>query len=232
MAQGKAAKMEISPRAKTLLIIEGPAGCGKTTLTTGIEGGSTIPVVRSSLGKRTIDSAEAIIRSSINDYTKLISALSIPQPLVVIERFMISQLVYGGLRNPGLRLPSSEYISSVLVDAVQSARHDLRIRGAESEGIQVPSASLRFLFIIPTVAQLTDRRRSGGKEYPWPAELELSKYHEVYTRLSFPKRKFRLDQTDQESVKEFLWNLQRLSTGSSSTGFAVSPEQDSFLTDE
>lgn len=167
---------------KTIIVVEGPAGCGKTTLTRKLEQETNIPVVRSSLGKRLVTSEEAIISSAVNDYSKILQAINHPSPIVVVERFVVSQVIYEGLRL-GVFSKDVQQIWFHSHELVKTAARELGWRStAAFENDIHPtwnSFELNWLFLCPSLSELISNRDSCEKEYPWNAQLELMRYLDI-----------------------------------------------------
>ncbi len=159
---------------KTLIFIEGPSGCGKTFLTKMLElvGGSE--VIRSSLNKRRFEKSEAAEKSMANDYLKLTKAFNSPASLVFVERFMVSQFVYGAIRQ-GLK-------DQLMPGDISTLTHNL-IRTAYSEHLWRHNLSLEhnpvqyaWIFLVPRPEVLKERRKWGSKGYPHDLEIERRLY--------------------------------------------------------
>lgn len=170
-------------QTKSLFIVEGPAGSGKTFLTRYIEL-KGIPVVRASLGARQFDVMDAIAKSSVNDYAKLIQALIHPSPVVVVERLVLSQFIYGTLRNQGLGLQGLEYkeIGITLYRSIMHSTRDLR-----SRGFHVPFEDTTVAWVVMTLTPeaLEDRRRNCDRAFPWSSWQEVQAYAEASKHLKY-----------------------------------------------
>ena len=176
---------------KHLIILEGPAGSGKSTMASALSTATGIPIISSSLPRRTYTgNLEPAALSAINDYTKLIKAFAHKSPTVVIDR-MYSQYVYSRLRrnsgpwqpsfveevsNPGLEFES--FLNTALNEFIWRNLGD-------SFNYRL---DITWVFIIPAPEVLEQQRRlNPGREYHWPAQDEVEmyqKYHQLMDQSS------------------------------------------------
>jgi len=165
---------------KRLLILEGPAGSGKSymvdrlvDLTTGAVGTYS---VRSSMFPREPDAEEIIHQSLLNDTLKIFEAMRSDEPAVVDRLF--GQRVYGRLRGGEPPSFSINWFERLLrfVNLVTS---EISWRSGVHPGIPVSRRyTLRVLWVMltPDLMTLTAQREKAGREYPWSATQELKEY--------------------------------------------------------
>ncbi len=174
---------------KKILIVEGPAGSGKSFVANHLATTIGAAHVASSLGKRGFDThEEPALASAVNDYGKMLRAITVPEYVVVVERLILSQMVYGGLRDPDL--PHNQYLS--LGEHWVAERFNALIGMAISEVnwrlgptfMDPEKLSLSILIVLPDAEQIEAQRKDAGKGYPWPAESERILYQMVAETLT------------------------------------------------
>ena len=176
---------EKSPTKKPLiLILEGPAGSGKTWATRVlVENGFKLVPRNAGIQPALIRDysyyQDDALRSQQKDLVNLSLAINYAresQNHVVIDRCLLSQLVYGSLRrktipkgNVGSLAHHLKQLSSLI-----ARDYDLR-RSFDLPRIENDP---RFLFVIlyPSVRRLNEQRAKTDKKYPFPAEAELMRY--------------------------------------------------------
>lgn len=181
----------MSGRDKKIVIIEGPAGSGKTTVAEYMALHPRIELIKSSLPNRDPLAYSAVIDSSSNDYSKLSRAIHSPSVGVVIDRLFLSQLVYHALRSNAPidvwenssfinRFPKSMDVNKIVdkwIDSmIASANIDLAVRSWEHSHINI---GLAWLIILPSHDELTERRGYSDRKFPWLAWHELERYHRL-----------------------------------------------------
>lgn len=175
----------MSDEVKTILIIEGPSGCGKSTLTGDWLKGSGIPIIKSSLQGRVFDIQEAALLSTANDALKLAQALVNPAPVVIIERWLMSQLVYHQLRIGNIEPLQTDWESFLPpLDDVVGREVNYAINSTYLRGGLFPERtiiSISWLCLLPDTDVLMARRsvaNSNGesRHYPWDPDLERMMY--------------------------------------------------------
>jgi hypothetical protein len=188
----------MSGNKKRILIVEGPAGSGKTTVAEYLSLSLQIELVKSSLPNRDPMAYSAIIDSSSNDYSKLANAMYSPYSGIVIDRLFLSQIVYHALRTEVLSLAEHELqfptnlvppkgLVGLWFDRVASTiATDLSVRGwAPSDH----DLEVKWLVILPTAEEIQDRRHFSTREFRWEPYQELSWYTDIAkSELFFPNR--------------------------------------------
>jgi thymidylate kinase len=170
-----------------LVVVEGPAGSGKSTLSRLIADRFKLGLVTSSLskqtGSRSFDRQDAVIRSWVNDVDKILTALQEPNG-AVIDRLGLSQWVYGRLRSPSTPEEEMGPITLSWVSTEQTIGalwRDLDCRARET-GLRVGrSPSILLIVIVPERKVLEDRRGKADRVFPWTIEQELELYSRAKT---------------------------------------------------
>lgn len=173
---------------KKLLIIEGPAGAGKSTLiseltTLGLVLAKPALPLERPRGYETDDSGAGL--SQLKDSLTLMSVLHSPETNFVADRGFISQQVYNTIRNRRKQKPH-DFESGMLKVPEQIKRlvlalhQDYTLRQNEWEASWEWSLQVHILFYIPDPIQIRMRRAIAGKYYPYPVEEEVYLYQTAH----------------------------------------------------
>lgn len=169
---------------KKILIVEGPAGSGKSFIAAKLAEKIGAAHISNSLGKRGFETPEEpAIASAINDYSKMIKAIAAPEYLVIIERLILSQQVYGSIRDPDLTHNQSLYFGEDLI--AQRIQHLTSMAISELSWRLTPAlpsiatTTMSFLIVIPDVSQIAEQRSKTNKAYPNSAGLEYALYRSI-----------------------------------------------------
>lgn len=177
---------------QTILIVEGPAGSGKTTL---IKELSTrgFASISSSLGVRAPDPGTVIMASAINDWSKVVQAVHSDAVFVAIDRLVLSQQIYGHIRANlnGPTWPEPSILYGRVLSMFSDVQTDMKLRLLNTS-YHLPPVDINFLFVLPTFNELVARRGNQTKPYPFDVELEYSFYTQMAEqfRVHVPLRTF------------------------------------------
>lgn len=177
-----------------LIVLEGPAGAGKSFMTKMLKRtveGACFPYYpyRVRIDRpRTYDGAWGIQLSMAKDAMAYIGALnaiersSHQKPVVLIDRFVVSQWVYGTIRNgyngPGLNWGVDNIGSAGAWMRGLTTNLPIRTRNDWSFQMYQP-IHVDWVFLIPELKLLEYFRAKSDKEYPYPAGTELAIYSEA-----------------------------------------------------
>jgi hypothetical protein len=167
-----------------LLVVEGPAGSGKTTLIremlyAGVgqtpEIPFTIPRPRTYEGKVHL----SMVKDHLSSYYALNYLNS--ERAVILDRWLISQLVYGSLR--GETFIEQSTVSQIIdygIDNLELAYRELQVRlGKPYPKAERLKLDVCFLMLLPSVEDLAMRRFTAKREFPYLEEEELTAYQMV-----------------------------------------------------
>lgn len=170
-----------------LFVMEGPAGSGKSfQISINNDLWTEVPRVATLPRPRSYDGLEGIMLSQLKDMqTSTVLAYQDPSKTYVVDRWLLSQLVYGSIRqNRGLH---SGYVFELIKSGIQNIACAFEEKMIRSRDIQ-PSFKLNivvdFLILLPTVELLTMQRSGGKKEYPYDPETEIKMYRTMADILS------------------------------------------------
>lgn len=184
-------------RKPLVVIVEGPAGSGKTTLCDMLRHRLGAPIVAQSLSIRTPSDLEAPIISAVNDYSKALQVMAdlvmqsergVPDPIVIVDRLVVSQMVYQLLRESYQEEEFYEFghIPMITNSLLARARFDFQWRRLAEISYDWADWAIKTLFVIvlPTKEQLTQMRYKCRRDFPWSADLEVYWYHQALLELS------------------------------------------------
>lgn len=154
---------------KKIIIVEGPAGSGKSTLIHNW-GDSIVRISRGVSVSRDYG-VSAPVTSMIKDHQMLIRAFGIEtdKPLV-LDRFWFSQMVYETIRQ-GQRFDISK--AEQYDFFIQSLAIEYSLRCLQDERLHVSSA---VVFVLPDFDTIYYQRQNSSKEYPFDLGLEFALY--------------------------------------------------------
>lgn len=178
---------------KVIIAFEGPAGAGKTFLLSHLEQvyGWLVQPKISRLTGRAPGAPEAIFGSLMHDTEKIVDALMRPSRFLAIDRFYLSQRVYGKLRG-SIEDRQLKTASSSLTRFLTGIVKELESRGSRDVHLPV----LGFVVLLPSVEVLTRQREQSGREYPWKPEEELEAYKLVLSEMGESYPILRLDEAN------------------------------------
>lgn len=166
-----------------IVIIEGPAGSGKSTLCQTLSQEIDSTIIQRSMQSRDPERLTGALLSWRNDLLKFQEALVIGSgKLAIIDRLCISQWVYGNIRNPTHRdhsAPQGMHPSRVWTEFEVLAHHlweDANRRLYWSALEPLPQPRICLIVLLPVPAQLSKQRRETGRDFPYDAHRELRYY--------------------------------------------------------
>lgn len=173
------------PQVKRMVIIEGPAGSGKSTLIDKLHTGEWARKREPLLNLPRPRSYEGIYGnqlSQIKDHLAVLDLLSDdPEktPLLV-DRFFFSQMVYNAIRT-GKDEISHTMVHRLLASlklSVLCASQEWQSRCDATQPYEPYAVThhLHFHFILPALPLLRERRSKTDREFPFSAEQELALY--------------------------------------------------------
>lgn len=163
-----------------VIIVEGPAGSGKSTLVAHLEQDMGAVKIARSLPVRDPSALEAALGSWRNDILKIQDALVVRNKLAVIDRLVFSQWVYGSLRAkkstpPGTALRVWTEFERLLLELITDVNHRLEPCGCGQ--VEIPRICL--IVLLPKADVIEKYRAKAGREFPWKVEQELKAYQKV-----------------------------------------------------
>jgi hypothetical protein len=163
---------------KHIIIIEGHTGSGKTYLCRKLTTHERVAYITAQfMSSRQPESEEAVVASLMQDFTKLASALTCGYPVAVIDRCVLSQLVYEQLRDPAFVPEGRAARAALLLSAIIK---ELEWRTTSS--VQKPT--LQWVMLWPPYGVAKERReRNSVRGYPWPLREEREAYSRAWTSL-------------------------------------------------
>lgn len=170
---------------KRVLVVEGPAGAGKSTVCQQLADGYGIPTIKYPGVKdhlRAIPANKAPFVSESRDTQKALQAMWDPHCYCIIDRFMASQMVYQSLRD-------SQYHMSVLRDGeapIWNWFQDLASNYFSEAAMHLQlrtghlpthlEADVRWVFLIPPDREIAARRRRTDRHYSYMIHKEAELY--------------------------------------------------------
>lgn len=183
---------------KYFFIVEGPAGAGKTKLTQTLEEQFSLTVIRSSLGARQFEAMDASVKSSTNDYGKLIAALGSVDSIVLVERLYLSQVVYGSLRGQSI---SKTGLDKELARQIRRAAEDLNWRSGKT--LYVGPVFVNWILLMPEPTEIDRRRRGANRQFPWTSQQEYDAYRSAASILD--GERFYTDGNNLGDIRSFIF---------------------------
>ena len=191
-----------------VIILEGPAGSGKSTLAHKLEVEEGFKIFENDFPRpRIYRGLEGRLLASLKDLDQAMAIQTTQQDLV-IDRYLISQLVYGeltaDLAQPLAAVGRQNYrellLRHWLTMMVSLQVWNQHFSGAV--GVTVPH--LTWCFLIPTPPEIARRRNKTSKEYPYQIYDEYQTYLHYSSLLSGVFEKLQLPYNNR--VKRFLTN--------------------------
>lgn len=166
--------------ASYILIVEGPAGSGKSTIINTLKNDLGCAAIQRSLPVRNPGAVDAALTSWRLDLIKVQDAIVAPEQVALVDRCMLSQWVYGNIR-AGHRRPKPS-ASSVWMDYRDVLHHtqvDLENR-LQMAGLEAPAPpQFGFLILLPPLPRLISQRERAGRDFSFDPEKELEFYGEA-----------------------------------------------------
>ena len=178
-----------------LIIVEGPAGSGKSTLIeqmvtdnigheVGLPDNINIPRPRAYR-----DNNHGVILSLVKDSAMVATALfdrcvGGTRTPPILDRGYLSQLVYGTLRRGGQALPTVTltYINMMLLH-ISAMRTQILLRTGFPQSIE--PFDVLVIMNLPSLSNLRTRRKYSPKHYPYGALSEWELYNQIASSLVF-----------------------------------------------
>lgn len=178
--------MMYSPNS--VIIIEGPAGAGKTTLATALSERLRLQLVTAhhqwghqNPGQQPED--DVIASTSFQaDVDKMVWAVQTCP--AVIDRLSISQWVYGQLRGRarGTRVEVPDP-TTVVYETEGLLRMLLQRYTHHRFSTDITGLAVHWILVVPDANILDTRRRSTGRQYPWSSREEVDLYQNFIDRV-------------------------------------------------
>ena len=204
------------------LVIEGPAGCGKSTIIKKLTDGQRpfiqVPPVTQFERPRSYVGAHNLALSQIKDLTSFLSIClwmmnrppELQTTIPVVDRWMISQMVYGRLRR-SIRFSGAFYpeergiLAEASFELIQSqylyqnlmARDGQFARDSYTPidalvSLGLPRLEIYMAIVLPSHQLLQKTRQAetslNERKYPYPAADEIQMYHRVSGVLMNPPK--------------------------------------------
>lgn len=176
---------------KTLVVFEGPAGSGKTTLIKNQFDGKGFKYLqlRDKLNidrPRSYDGTEGIRLAQIKDQVTTSDFIFEPHPACITDRWYLSQFVYGSIRKKMEATPR-DIIRLGMRDVLYQSQ-SAALRGAEPflhQEHQAIKFVIRLVVFLPSPRVLKFLRESApvGREYPFDVQQEIDLYYEAYEEI-------------------------------------------------
>lgn len=174
-------EMAVRVEPRTVVVVEGPAGSGKSTLIQYLSKNGFRVIPRLAMPFRDYaESGAPALHSMIKDAYHLTLALQRPG-VTVLDRFYLSQMVYQALREKSEQLPYTEEHHLLDFARILWTDYSFRSRHFDSYtafGYRLP---VRFIFLIllPPVEQIIHQRTLTGKAYPFDPVVEWDLYFQL-----------------------------------------------------
>jgi hypothetical protein len=175
-----------------IYIVEGPAGSGKSyfasEISSTIKGGIVPPPPGFGINtnqRRSYDGLEGEVTAWVKDIYRFGMALGRAPKTALLDRFMVSSYVYNHLRRGDLPevVDTTRFHQLVTsyIAAMTGTIVTLKSRGF-FEG-QRESPSFIWLFNLPPLEAIAERRAKSGKQYPFPLDAESALYSNIAAML-------------------------------------------------
>lgn len=162
-----------------IVIVEGPAGSGKSTLVKHLEPLTGLRVVDRSIPVRDPGDKEAVFYSAANDMAKLQVAMAAPQG-AIIDRLFFSQWVYGNLRRgnkpPRPNMNALFFHYDTLIEHVAL---DLAIRSGKTVTAKHIMPRVLLVVLLPPADRIRQYRSQVDRTFRWMPEQELEYYEHI-----------------------------------------------------
>lgn len=169
---------------KYLMVFEGPAGSGKTTIINRLakeieDDVMVLPRPAELLGVRSYRNEMAPMKA---DFDRLMTLLYSPYNNFMADRFWISSLIYQPLKLRDRYYSPASYPMPFMVEKdtktlVSWAAGTMRTVDARDIEIKVPDyLRIDFYMLLPSTRLLLSNRKKADREYPFDAEIELAFY--------------------------------------------------------
>lgn len=179
---------------RSLFVIEGPAGAGKSTLIQHFldryleELQPATPLI-SFDRPRSYSGEEGLLLSQIKDYQTTVRLVSGWGPYergtaFIADRWYLSQLIYGSIRN-GHGGPEPSQLHLGLLAAARAVHYgDLEYRARYPVELTVQTIyRIHFMILIPSLGMLVEQREKAGRDFPYDPRIEQRAYGELTIRL-------------------------------------------------
>jgi hypothetical protein len=169
-------------RRRAILVVEGPAGSGKSTIIDLLDSVGFYPLHKTSKNVRDYQElGDAALMSQIKDIKNFARAIQLtPDEIPVMDRFILSQQVYGAIRRADNRLASPHQLITHIHEMSDLLLSDYLMRqGVHIGKAHVSPVEVYFLVLLPSVARLNYQRGTSGKEYPFSAKREIELYKKI-----------------------------------------------------
>lgn len=163
---------------KTLVILEGPAGCGKSMIATELAKTGILqrqyPSPLVNLERPRDYGVHTAFLAHLRDEVAITSALLSHKSIIAIDRWIISPLIYNAIRERGnLRASYIQHAAILGFKHIKVVKRLLELRGGQVYGDKI---GLLLCFILPGHDELKFLRKTSGKAYPFSVEEELRHY--------------------------------------------------------
>lgn len=168
-----------------ILAIEGPAGAGKTSILKSIISETdAISLMKSEVYDPKIRD-QTVAATLYRDMEYILGALEhlvMGHQQVVADRFFLGGIVYDHFikaNKPLARLHTQSYLQNILRIINNLSSHFQSRQHIET----MKRIHIKWIFEIPNVGTLQERRKKSGKTYPFDAHKEITGYQKVYNDL-------------------------------------------------
>lgn len=177
---------------KHLLVVEGPAGSGKSTLIKRIIASDpkTFAEVEHPLEwarPRAYLGEKGVILSQAKDYLTVLGFIRSPAPITIADRWMVSQQVYGAIRRGEAALTLSSwqfhlYLSQGISN-ISRADYELKLRSNDFSSESLIDFDVVWIFLVPKEPLLLQTRSTVERDFPYSPLQEIPLYLRMYQLL-------------------------------------------------